>query len=67
VDFVAETQPICIGKNPAETSPVKDGVVCDLDPYVARVLAQEPVEIQRTLIGLLSILKSITRVKSYEQ
>lgn len=34
-----------------------------LDPYVARVLAQEPVEVQRTLIGLLSILKSLSRVK----
>ncbi|MBA7585151.1 hypothetical protein ES708_27121 [subsurface metagenome] len=34
-----------------------------LDPYVARVLAQEPIEMQRTLIGLLSVLKTITRVK----
>ena len=34
-----------------------------LDPYVARLLSQEPVEVQRTLIGLLSILKTITRVK----
>jgi len=32
-----------------------------LDPYVARMLAQEPVEIQRTVIGILSILKSIAR------
>ena len=30
-----------------------------LDPYVARVLAQEPVEIQRAVIGILSILKSL--------
>ncbi len=28
-----------------------------LDPYVARVLSQEPVEVQRTLIGILSVLK----------
>ncbi|MBA7688555.1 hypothetical protein ES703_97039 [subsurface metagenome] len=34
-----------------------------LDPYVAKLLSQEPVEVQRTLIGLLSILKIITRVK----
>lgn len=30
-----------------------------LDPYVARMLAQEPVEIQRAVIGILTILKSI--------
>ena len=30
-----------------------------LDPYVARVLSEEPVEVQRTVIGVLSILKSI--------
>ncbi len=28
-----------------------------LDPYVVRVLSQEPVEVQRTLIGILSVLK----------
>lgn len=30
-----------------------------LDPYVARCLAQEPVEVQRAVIGILTILKSI--------
>ena len=30
-----------------------------LDPYVARMLSQEPVEVQRAVIGLLSILKSM--------
>ena len=30
-----------------------------LDPYVARVLAQEPIEMQRAVIGILTILKSI--------
>ncbi len=34
-----------------------------LDPYVARVLAEEPVEVQRTVIGILSILKSVARAK----
>jgi len=34
-----------------------------LDPYVSSVLSQESVEIQRTVIGILSILKSIARVK----
>jgi len=33
-----------------------------LDPYVGRALSQEPVEVQRTVIGILSILKSITRL-----
>ena len=34
-----------------------------LDPYVARVLAEEPVEVQRTVIGILVILKSIAEAK----
>lgn len=33
-----------------------------LDPYVRVVLSQEPVEVQRALTGILSILKSIARV-----
>ena len=32
-----------------------------LDPYVAKVLSEETVEVQRTVIGILSILKSITK------
>ena len=35
-----------------------------LDPYVARVLGQEPVEIQRAVIGILTILKSIAKSTS---
>ena len=35
-----------------------------LDPYVSRVLAQESVETQRTVIGILAILKSITKSTS---
>jgi len=34
-----------------------------LDPYVAAVVSQEPVEIQRTVIGILSILKSVAKKK----
>ena len=30
-----------------------------VDPYVAKVLSQEPVEVQRAVIGILSILKSL--------
>ena len=32
-----------------------------LDPYVAKVLAQEPVDVQRAIVGILTILKSIAR------
>jgi len=32
-----------------------------LDPYVSRILSQEPIEVQRTVIGILSILKSIAK------
>jgi transcriptional regulator with XRE-family HTH domain len=30
-----------------------------LDPYVAKVLGQEPIEVQRAVVGILTILKSI--------
>jgi len=33
----------------------------ELDPYVARILAQEPVDVQRAVIGILTILKSIAK------
>jgi transcriptional regulator with XRE-family HTH domain len=32
-----------------------------LDPYVSKVLAQEPIEVQHAVIGILSILKSIAK------
>ena len=38
-----------------------DYSVGHLDPYVARVLAQEPIQVQRTVIGILSILRSIAK------
>jgi transcriptional regulator with XRE-family HTH domain len=41
----------------AEESPAYTGR--RLDPYVARMLAQEPVDVQRAVIGILSILKSL--------
>ena len=33
-----------------------------LDPHVAGILSQESVEVQRAVIGILSILKSIAKV-----
>jgi len=35
-----------------------------LDPYVAKVLSEEPVEIQRTVIGIFTILKNMTKGSS---
>lgn len=32
-----------------------------IDPYVAKILAQETVESQRAIIGILAILKSIAK------
>jgi transcriptional regulator with XRE-family HTH domain len=32
-----------------------------LDPYVARILAEETPEVQRAVIGILSLLKSVAR------
>jgi transcriptional regulator with XRE-family HTH domain len=34
-----------------------------LDPYVANLLAQEPVEMQHAVLSILSILKNVTRIK----
>ena len=43
----------------AETSPSYSSG--RLDPYVAKVLAQEPVDVQHTVIGILAILKSLAK------
>lgn len=32
-----------------------------LDPYVAKMLTEEPIEIQRTVIGILTMLKSVAK------
>ena len=33
----------------------------ELDPYVARILAQEPIDVQRAVLGILSILKNMAK------
>lgn len=48
-----------LSSSPAEDR--KKPVAGELDPYVAMVLSQEPVETQRTVVGILSILKGIAR------
>ncbi len=50
--------------NVAEGSPEYSGR--RLDPYVASLLAREPVEVQHTVIGFLTILKSIAKSMSKE-
>ena len=46
-------------------SPVAEGGtrnnVMGLDSYVAEILSQEPIEVQRTVIGILIILKSLAK------
>ena len=37
-----------------------------LDPYVARILGQEPVEIQHAVLGILTILKSLAKSTTKE-
>ena len=37
------------------------------DPYVAKILSEETVEVQRAVIGILSILKTIARATKGEQ
>ncbi|MFC2060449.1 helix-turn-helix domain-containing protein [Chloroflexota bacterium] len=37
-----------------------------IDPYVSKILAEEPIEIQRTVIGILNVLKSIAKSLSKE-
>lgn len=32
-----------------------------LDPYVAKMLAEEPIEMQRAIIGILTMLKTIAK------
>lgn len=50
---IAENDPACRTKR--------------LDPYVASVLAQEPVELQRATIAILSILRSLGKTIKKEQ
>jgi transcriptional regulator with XRE-family HTH domain len=38
----------------------------ELDPYVARMLGQEPVDVQRAVIGILNILKSMAKSMTTE-
>jgi len=50
-----------LSPQPPTASEVTEDNIGRLDPYVARVLSQESVEVQRTVIAILSILKSIAK------
>ena len=49
--------------SPSETGKEREeiGFARGLDPIVAKMLAEEPVEVQRTVIGILAILKSVAK------
>ena len=51
------------GYLPPQPSSEEHHIYRGLDPYVAKVLSEEPVEIQRTVIAILTILKSVARAK----
>jgi transcriptional regulator with XRE-family HTH domain len=53
-----------ISPDVAEPHPAYSGR--QLDPYVAKVLAEEPVEVQRAVIGILSMLKSLAKSPTKE-
>lgn len=40
---------------------IMENSVSQLDPIVARILAQEPVEVQRAALAILTVLKSIAQ------
>jgi len=47
--------------SPRSASEGNQDILGGLDPYVARVLSQESVELQRMVVAILTILKSIAR------
>jgi transcriptional regulator with XRE-family HTH domain len=47
--------------SPQSSSPVESPRSGRLDPYVVNLLSQEPLEVQRIVIAILSILKSMTK------
>ena len=43
----------------SQTTPEGKTDIRKLDPYVARMLSEEPVEVQHTVMAILNILKSV--------
>lgn len=44
-----------------EPATASESIGTQLDPYVSMVLSQEPVEVQRTVVTILTVLKSMAR------
>ena len=53
-------------QSPVPNETIKHSVR-QLGAYVSGILSQEPVEVQRTVIGILSILKSIAKTVKAEE
>ena len=49
------------GYLPSEPSIESEAHTGRIDPYVARVLSEEPIEIQRYVVTILSVLKSVAK------
>jgi transcriptional regulator with XRE-family HTH domain len=50
--------------SPQPSTGAERSTVGQLDPYVAAVLSQEPLDVQRAVVGILSVLKSIAQAHS---
>ena len=50
-------------ESPAEVEAKPKYIGGKLDPYVASVLAQEPLDVQRAVVGILDLLKSVSLLK----
>ena len=47
--------------SPESTAATQNTGCMQLDPYVSMVLSQEPAEVQRTVVAVLTVLKSMAR------
>jgi len=50
----------------AEREVIYSGNGGRIDPYVASILSQEPVDVQRAVVGILTMLKNIAKNTSQE-
>lgn len=54
---------VLAGYLPPQATGVTENRSMGIDPYVSSVLSQEPVEIQRAVITILSVIKSMVRAQ----
>lgn len=64
-----ETELFTLANYLSPQSPVAKGArednIMRLDPYAAKILAAEPVEVQRAVVTILSVLKSIAKFEKH--